>query len=96
MPPIWRPTGLFLRLPRSIAICCVCGKAKSSRDFTNGLTLLAKQRKVTLIQGDAKFVGPHCLEVKGAEGTRRVDFKQCIIAAGSESALLPGCPRILG
>jgi dihydrolipoamide dehydrogenase len=67
-------------------------KEKVVTRLTNGLMLLAKQRKVTLIQGEAKFVGPYAFEVKGAEGVRRVDFKQCIIAAGSESALLPGLP----
>jgi len=67
-------------------------KNKVVTRLTNGLMLLAKQRKVTLIQGEAKFVGPYSFDVKGAEGARRVDFKQCIIAAGSESALLPGLP----
>jgi dihydrolipoamide dehydrogenase len=67
-------------------------KNKVVTRLTNGLMLLAKQRKVTLIQGEAKFVGPYSFEVKSADGTRRVDFKQCIIAAGSESALLPGLP----
>jgi len=60
--------------------------------LTGGLTALAKQRKVDVVHGDARFVGPHTLEVRGAEGTRRVDFKQCIIAAGSESVRLPGMP----
>jgi dihydrolipoamide dehydrogenase len=60
--------------------------------LTNGLMLLAKQRKVNLIQGEAKFVGPYSFDVKGADGSRRVDFKQCVIAAGSESARLPGLP----
>ena len=67
-------------------------KNKVVTRLTNGLMLLAKQRKVTLIQGDAKFAGPYSLDVKSADGMRRVDFKQCIIAAGSESALLPGLP----
>jgi len=67
-------------------------KNKVVTRLTNGLTLLARQRKVTLIQGEAKFVGPYSFDVKGADGIRRVDFKQCIIAAGSESALLPGLP----
>jgi dihydrolipoamide dehydrogenase len=60
--------------------------------LTGGLTALAKQRKVDVVHGDARFLGPHTLEVRGAEGTRRVDFKQCIIAAGSESVRLPGMP----
>jgi dihydrolipoamide dehydrogenase len=60
--------------------------------LTNGLTLLAKQRKVTVIQGEAKFSGPFSLDVQAVNGPRRVEFKQCIIAVGSESALLPGFP----
>ena len=60
--------------------------------LTNGLTVLAKQRKVEVVHGEAKFVGPHSLEVRTPEGTRRLDFKQCIIAAGSESVRLPGFP----
>jgi dihydrolipoamide dehydrogenase len=60
--------------------------------LTNGLSLLAKQRKVEVIQGEAKFSGPYSLQVQGAGGSRRVDFRQCIIAVGSESAGLPGLP----
>ena len=60
--------------------------------LTNGLTLLAKQRKVEVVRGEAKFSGRFSLEVTGETGPRRIDFKQCIIAAGSESARLPGFP----
>jgi dihydrolipoamide dehydrogenase len=60
--------------------------------LTNGLTALAKQRKVDVLHGEAKFIGPYSLELRSAAGTRRVDFKQCIIAAGSESVRLPGLP----
>jgi dihydrolipoamide dehydrogenase len=60
--------------------------------LTNGLTLLAKQRKVDVLHGEAKFVGAHTLELQSADGVRRVDFKQCIIAAGSEALRLPGFP----
>ena len=67
-------------------------KDKVITRLTNGLMLLAKQRKVTLIQGEAKFLGPYSFDVKSAQGSRRVDFKQCVIAAGSESARLPGLP----
>ena len=67
-------------------------KNKVVTRLTNGLTVLAKQRKVEVIHGEAKFVGPFALEVQEASGPRRIDFKQCIIAAGSESARLPGMP----
>jgi dihydrolipoamide dehydrogenase len=60
--------------------------------LTGGLTVLAKQRKVSVLRGVARFTGAHSLELQTPEGARRVDFKQCIIAAGSESARLPGLP----
>jgi dihydrolipoamide dehydrogenase len=60
--------------------------------LTNGLSVLAKQRKVDVLRGEAKFIGAHTLELQSADGVRRVDFKQCIIAAGSEAVRLPGLP----
>lgn len=67
-------------------------KNKVVGKLTNGLTGLARQRKVEVIRGEAKFVGAHALELQTADGPRRLDFKQCIIAAGSESVRLPGFP----
>jgi dihydrolipoamide dehydrogenase len=61
--------------------------------LVNGLSVLAKQRKVDVIRGEARFAGPFSLDVAGPEGSRRIDFKQCIIAAGSESVRLPGFPN---
>jgi dihydrolipoamide dehydrogenase len=73
-------------------------KGRVVAKLTNGLNVLAKQRKVAVVRGEAKFVGPHTLQVQTSEGLRRLDFKQCIIAAGSESARLPGFaddPRVI-
>jgi dihydrolipoamide dehydrogenase len=67
-------------------------KNKVVTKLTNGLTLLAKQRKVDVIHGEAKFTGPFSVEVRAVDGVRNIDFRQCIIAAGSESAGLPGFP----
>jgi len=67
-------------------------KSRVVAKLTNGLALLAKQRKVDVVRGEAKFVGPHSLEVRTEEGAKRLDFKQCIVAAGSESVRLPGFP----
>ncbi len=61
--------------------------------LTGGLAALAKQRKVDVVCGTGKFIGPHCIEVATPNGARRLDFKQCIIAAGSESLRLPGLPQ---
>ena len=67
-------------------------KSRVVDKLTNGLTGLAKQRKVDVVHGSARFVGPHSLEVQTPGGVRRLDFKQCIIAVGSESVRLPGFP----
>ena len=67
-------------------------KSKVVSKLTNGLVSLAKARKVDVVHGDARFIGPFSLEVRTVDGTRRLDFKQCIIAAGSESVRLPGYP----
>jgi dihydrolipoamide dehydrogenase len=60
--------------------------------LTKGLDTIAKQRKVKVLRGTAKFIGPHRLELDGPDGKQVVRFAQCIIAAGSESANLPDTP----
>jgi len=67
-------------------------KNKVVGKLTGGLNGLAKARKVDVVHGDARFTGPYSLEVQSQDGPRRLDFKQCIIAAGSESVRLPGYP----
>ena len=57
-----------------------------------GLAGLAKQRKVTVVQGVGKFSSPHMIEVKTADGVKKVSFDHAIIAAGSQSAKIPGLP----
>jgi dihydrolipoamide dehydrogenase len=60
--------------------------------LTKGLDTIAKQRKVKVLRGTAKFTGPHTIKLDGPEGERELSFRQCIIAAGSESMNLPGTP----
>jgi dihydrolipoyl dehydrogenase len=57
--------------------------------LTGGLAGLAKQRKVEVITAVASLTGPHTVAV----GDRTVSFENCIIAAGSEAATLPGLPE---
>jgi dihydrolipoamide dehydrogenase len=56
--------------------------------LTGGLVGLAKQRQVEVIHGEAKFTGASSLRV----GDREVSFENCIIAAGSQAATIPGLP----
>ncbi|MBV9421968.1 MAG: dihydrolipoyl dehydrogenase [Solirubrobacterales bacterium] len=57
--------------------------------LTGGVAGLAKQRKVEVITGVARFTGPHSVQV----GDRTVTFENCIIAAGSQAAQLPMLPE---
>jgi dihydrolipoamide dehydrogenase len=56
--------------------------------LTDGIVGLAKRRKVEVIHGTATFTGPSSLQI----GDRSVTFDNCIIAAGSEAAWIPGLP----
>ena len=61
--------------------------------LVKGVGGMAKQREVRVVQGDARFTGPHMLEVGGEDGTTRVSFDHAIVAAGSRSVQLPGIPH---
>jgi len=68
-------------------------KASVVAKLTGGLKVLAQRRKVEVVRGVGRFVGPNVLEVKGTSGAERIRFEQCIIAAGSEAMRLPGLPQ---
>jgi dihydrolipoamide dehydrogenase len=54
---------------------------------------MAKQRKVQVVRGEARFTGPNMLAVAGDEGTTTVSFDHAIVAAGSRSVELAGVPH---
>ncbi len=60
--------------------------------LTGGLSALAKQRKVQVVQGAAKFTSPNHLEVATKDGKKTISFDHAIIAAGSSVARIPGFP----
>ena len=68
-------------------------KGKVVTRLTGGLTTLAKQRKVKTVHGAGEFVSPHHLKVTDGKKSRVIAFGQCIIAAGSEAAKIPGWPE---
>ncbi len=67
-------------------------KGKVVGQLTNGLQALAKQRKVEIVTGDAVFSSAHTLTVTTGAFTTKIEFKNAIIAAGSEPVRLPGLP----
>ncbi len=67
--------------------------------LTGGLAGLAKQRKITVAHGFARFQDSHLIAISDAEkeentseSTRLVSFDQAIIAVGSKSIRIPGFP----
>ena len=81
--------GIVFGRPRIDAVALTGWKNTVIGRLTGGLTQLAKQRKVTVLQGTAKFESANRLRLDSGD---TVDFKQCIIAAGSQSANIPGLP----
>ncbi len=68
-------------------------KQSVTNTLVEGLGRLAKQRKVTLIQGTGRFTSPQTLEVATETGTKTVSFDQAIIAAGSHPTKIPVFPN---
>jgi dihydrolipoamide dehydrogenase len=67
-------------------------KEKVVKKSTDGLAMLAKQRKVQVVTGTGKFLGPHHLAAE-SDGTQKIiKFEQCIIATGSSVTHIPGLP----
>ena len=60
--------------------------------LTGGLTGLAQQRKISVIHGLGRFLSPHHVEIESGGNKQVIAFQQCIIAAGSEPAMIPGLP----
>jgi dihydrolipoamide dehydrogenase len=60
--------------------------------LTGGLAGLAKQRKVTVVQGTATFASDHVLKVATEDGERTIGFDNAIIAVGSSTIALPFLP----
>ena len=67
-------------------------KDKVVGQLTKGLATMAKQRKVRVVTGSARFVSANELEIERDSGTQLLRFEQCIIAAGSQALKLPGFP----
>jgi dihydrolipoamide dehydrogenase len=74
--------------------------------LTQGLTGMARVRKVRVVRGYGRFLDAHHLEVEATEGPGQarsgarqvIRFEQAIVAAGSQSVrlpLLPDDPRVV-
>jgi dihydrolipoamide dehydrogenase len=68
-------------------------KNKIVGKLTGGLKMLAKQRKVEVVTGTAKFISKNELEVEGKDGKKTIKFENAIIAVGSRPVKLPFLPE---
>jgi len=66
---------------------------KVVKKLTMGLSQMAKQREVEVIEGEGKFASPKQIIVNLNNGTKKmIGFKSAIIAAGSQSSKIPNTP----
>jgi dihydrolipoamide dehydrogenase len=84
--------GIKFAAPQIDPAKLVAWKGGVVGQLTKGLATLAKQRKVRVVQGTARFTSAHELAVEGDGRREAVAFDQCIIAAGSEPSQLPNLP----
>jgi dihydrolipoamide dehydrogenase len=69
------------------------GKDGVVKRLTGGLKQLAKQRKVELVHGVARFESPNRIAVKTRGGSLSIGFNDAIIACGSRAVQIPGFPN---
>lgn len=85
--------GIDFTSPRIEVNKILSWKASVIKKLTSGLQALAKQRKVDLVTGEAKFNGTNQLIVTAGEEKTQINFKNAIIAVGSEPIFLPFIPK---
>jgi dihydrolipoamide dehydrogenase len=61
--------------------------------LNNGISLLAQNRNITIINGNAKFISNSELIINTKKGDQTLNFKYCIIATGSSPSLIPNIPH---
>ncbi|MET0104919.1 MAG: dihydrolipoyl dehydrogenase [Sedimenticola sp.] len=69
------------------------GKDKVVGRLTQGLSALAKQRKVEVVRGWGRFESPNRIAVDSEEGKVSISFDNAIIACGSRPVEIPGFPN---
>jgi dihydrolipoamide dehydrogenase len=68
-------------------------KNRVVKTLTTGLSGLAKQRGVTVVQGTGRFTSDKSVAVATPEGEKTVTFDNAIIAVGSQAVKIPGFPH---
>ena len=86
--------GVYFAEPRIDLDEVRAGKEAVVAKLTSGLAGMAKQRKVTVVEGLAAFTDPHTLVARDRDGKpTTIKFDNAIIAAGSRPIQLPFIPH---
>lgn len=86
--------GVYFAAPRIDLDEVRAGKEAVVAKLTSGLAGMAKQRKVTVVEGLAAFTDPHTLVARDRDGKpTTIKFDNAIIAAGSRPIQLPFIPH---
>ncbi len=80
--------GITFGPPKIDVAALIDWKGSVVDKLVGGLDGLARQRRVEVVRGEARFTGPSTLTV----GNRSITFEHAIVAAGSEPASIPGLP----
>ncbi len=67
-------------------------KNKIISQLNGGISQLAKVRNVKVLRGKASFENNSEILVESSEKKQKIQFKNCIIASGSSSTMLPNLP----
>jgi dihydrolipoamide dehydrogenase len=62
------------------------------KKLVGGVSLLEKGNGVEVLRGTAAFVGPNAIEVKGKDGTDRVEARAFVLATGARPVEISGFP----
>ncbi len=84
--------GISFQPPKIEVESLLAKKNSVIAQLTSGLSGLCKARKITLFNGHGVFKDRETIVVTGADGVMDVNFKNVIIATGSQPAMLPGIP----
>ena len=68
-------------------------KDKIIARLNKSIAQMAKARNVNTIKGTASFLSNSELSIKTVNGTEKIIFDNCIIAAGARALMLPGTPK---
>ncbi|MBN2716218.1 MAG: dihydrolipoyl dehydrogenase [Deltaproteobacteria bacterium] len=84
--------GIFSSAPQCNTDALRAWKDKIVGNLTQGLSGLAKRRKIEVIQGKGGFISTNEVDVETQDGVLRIHFANAIIATGSHSARLAVVP----